>query len=79
MTPLLSRYSISAISSSVTSIFIFEVIEEIELTPEAEKEFSNIIPFTILFSLIMAFSINKKISLIFLLVIPVLSFVLLSS
>ena len=35
------------------------------------------VPFTILFSLIMAFSINKKISLIFLLVIPVLSFVLL--
>jgi len=35
------------------------------------------VPFTILFSLIMAFSINRKISLIFLLVIPVLSFVLL--
>ena len=35
------------------------------------------VPFTILFSLIMAFSINKKISLIFLLVIPILSLVLL--
>ena len=35
------------------------------------------VPFTILFSLIMAFSINKKISLIFLLVIPILSIVLL--
>ena len=34
-------------------------------------------PFTILFSLIMAFSINKKISLIFLLIMPILAFILL--
>ena len=34
-------------------------------------------PFTVLFSLIMAFSINKKISLIFLLIMPILAFVLL--
>ena len=34
-------------------------------------------PFTVLFSLIMAFSINKKISLIFFLIIPILAFVLL--
>ena len=34
-------------------------------------------PFTILFSLIMAFSINKKISLIFLIIMPVLAIILL--
>ena len=34
-------------------------------------------PFTILFSLIMAFSINKKISLIFLVIMPILAFLLL--
>ena len=34
-------------------------------------------PFTILFSLIMAFSINKKISIIFLIIMPILAFVLL--
>ena len=35
------------------------------------------VPFTMLFSLIMAFSINKKISLIFLLAVPILAFALL--
>ena len=72
-----SFYNIDKFSTSSIVTRLTQDVGNVQMAYMMMIRMAFRVPFTILFSLIMAFKINRKISLIFLFILPVLGFILL--